>query len=80
VVAWAAGAQLVALNYQTNDFSMLINMSFFEMNGGIKCGYVLKTGIFLGKELGELGASDPKPKMERMSVTIISAQQVPKKA
>ncbi len=74
MVAWAAGAQLVALNYQTNDLSMLINMSLFEMNGGAKCGYVLKRGIFLGKELHEFGENDPKPKLERISVTIISAQ------
>ncbi len=37
---WAAGAQLVALNFQTIDQGMQYNLGKFADNGG--CGYVLK--------------------------------------
>nr|XP_015206174.1 PREDICTED: 1-phosphatidylinositol 4,5-bisphosphate phosphodiesterase beta-2 isoform X1 [Lepisosteus oculatus] len=37
---WNAGCQMVALNYQTMDFPMQLNMSLFEFNG--RTGYLLK--------------------------------------
>eukprot|EP00124_Ichthyophonus_hoferi_P001126 Ihof_evm8s52 gene=Ihof_evmTU8s52 len=37
---WCAGAQLVALNFQTPGRSMHLNTGFFRRNGN--CGYVLK--------------------------------------
>ncbi|XP_077961043.1 1-phosphatidylinositol 4,5-bisphosphate phosphodiesterase beta-1 isoform X1 [Gasterosteus aculeatus] len=37
---WNAGCQLVALNYQTIDLSMQLNLFMFEYNG--RCGYRLK--------------------------------------
>ncbi|XP_022122314.2 1-phosphatidylinositol 4,5-bisphosphate phosphodiesterase gamma-1 isoform X1 [Pieris rapae] len=37
---WNAGSQMVALNYQTPDKAMQINMGKFKENGG--CGYILK--------------------------------------
>ncbi|XP_024916731.1 1-phosphatidylinositol 4,5-bisphosphate phosphodiesterase beta-1-like [Cynoglossus semilaevis] len=37
---WNAGCQLVALNYQTIDLSMQLNLSMFEYNG--RSGYRLK--------------------------------------
>ncbi|XP_078799333.1 1-phosphatidylinositol 4,5-bisphosphate phosphodiesterase beta-1 isoform X3 [Oryzias latipes] len=37
---WNAGCQLVALNFQTVDLSMQLNLGMFEYNG--KCGYRLK--------------------------------------
>ena len=37
---WAAGAQLVALNYQTHDLAYHVNFGKFLANGS--CGYVLK--------------------------------------
>lgn len=37
---WNAGTQMVALNYQTLDFGMQLNLALFEQNG--RCGYVLK--------------------------------------
>ncbi|XP_071377778.1 1-phosphatidylinositol 4,5-bisphosphate phosphodiesterase beta-2 [Centroberyx affinis] len=40
---WNAGCQLVALNYQTMDFPMQLNMSLFEYNG--KTGYLLKHDV-----------------------------------
>nr|CAJ2477883.1 unnamed protein product [Leishmania braziliensis] len=38
--AWSAGAQLVALSYQTWDDDMHMNDDMFSLNKG--CGYVLK--------------------------------------
>jgi len=43
---WCAGAQLVALNYQTYDFPMLLNRVMFTPNNG--CGYLLKPNSMRG--------------------------------
>ncbi|XP_034530227.1 1-phosphatidylinositol 4,5-bisphosphate phosphodiesterase beta-2 [Notolabrus celidotus] len=40
---WNAGCQMVALNYQTMDFPMQLNMSMFEFNG--RTGYLLKHDV-----------------------------------
>ncbi|XP_046874198.1 1-phosphatidylinositol 4,5-bisphosphate phosphodiesterase beta-2 isoform X2 [Hypomesus transpacificus] len=40
---WNAGCQMVALNYQTMDFPMQLNMSVFEFNG--RSGYLLKHDV-----------------------------------
>uniref|UniRef100_A0A336LBM4 1-phosphatidylinositol 4,5-bisphosphate phosphodiesterase n=1 Tax=Culicoides sonorensis TaxID=179676 RepID=A0A336LBM4_CULSO len=37
---WNAGCQLVALNYQTLDLAMQLNLGIFEYNH--RCGYILK--------------------------------------
>ena len=43
IQCWALGCQFCALNLQkTDDDCALINKMFFKMNGGSKCGYVLK--------------------------------------
>ena len=43
VQCWALGCQFCALNLQTTDDDcVLINKMFFKLNGGSKCGYVLK--------------------------------------
>ncbi|XP_078345046.1 1-phosphatidylinositol 4,5-bisphosphate phosphodiesterase beta-1-like isoform X1 [Oculina patagonica] len=39
-IFWNAGCQLVALNYQTSDLPMMLNLGIFEYNG--RCGYILK--------------------------------------
>lgn len=39
-VFWNAGCQLVALNFQTLDLAMQLNLGIFEMNG--RTGYLLK--------------------------------------
>ncbi|XP_076872901.1 1-phosphatidylinositol 4,5-bisphosphate phosphodiesterase beta-1 isoform X3 [Brachyhypopomus gauderio] len=39
-VFWNAGCQLVALNFQSIDLAMQLNLGMFEYNG--KCGYRLK--------------------------------------
>ncbi|XP_067310997.1 1-phosphatidylinositol 4,5-bisphosphate phosphodiesterase beta-2 [Pseudorasbora parva] len=40
---WTAGCQFVALNYQTMDFPMQLNMALFEFNG--RTGYMLKHDV-----------------------------------
>lgn len=43
IMCWALGCQFAALNLQTtNDDFVLLNKMFFKVNGGSKCGYVLK--------------------------------------
>jgi hypothetical protein len=39
-VFWNAGCQMVALNYQTLDLGMQLNLGIFEYNS--RCGYLLK--------------------------------------
>lgn len=39
-VFWNAGCQMVALNYQTLDLGMQLNLGIFEYNG--RCGFLLK--------------------------------------
>jgi hypothetical protein len=41
--AWAAGAQLVALNYQTSDLGLWLNYAKFNDNG--TCGYVKRPDV-----------------------------------
>ncbi|KAF8982451.1 Phospholipase C [Entomortierella lignicola] len=77
---WAAGNQIVALNYQSYDRGMQINTAMFNMNG--HCGYVLKPQpLRLGS--GESCNHDKAPsfiKSHPVDVTleIISAQQLPR--
>ncbi|CAL9686384.1 unnamed protein product [Knipowitschia caucasica] len=40
---WTVGCQMVALNYQTMDFPMQLNMAQFEYNG--RTGYLLKHDV-----------------------------------
>ena len=53
---WNVGCQMVALNYQTPDLSMLINQAKFEL--GANCGYLLKPDI-LRVEKGAKYVLDP---------------------
>lgn len=70
---WAAGCQLVALNWQTLDLGFEINQALFNRNG--KCGYVLKPDALRIKEIGK--NSGEKIRLA-IDVTIISAQQLPR--
>lgn len=42
-VFWNAGCQMVALNFQTLDLGMQLNMGLFDYNN--KCGYLLKPDL-----------------------------------
>ncbi|KAF9444538.1 1-phosphatidylinositol-4,5-bisphosphate phosphodiesterase 1 [Macrolepiota fuliginosa MF-IS2] len=69
---WAAGAQVVAINWQTFDLGYAINQAMFQRNG--RCGYVLKP-LALRAEGEELLK---KHTQHFFNVTIISAQQLPR--
>jgi Phosphatidylinositol-specific phospholipase C, Y domain/C2 domain len=69
VPAWAAGNQLVALNYQTPGLPMQLNDGKFKENGG--CGYVLKP-----EYMRSFAAEPSKPII--LHVNIISGIQLPK--
>uniref|UniRef100_A0A182T1K0 Phosphoinositide phospholipase C n=1 Tax=Anopheles maculatus TaxID=74869 RepID=A0A182T1K0_9DIPT len=45
---WNAGCQLVALNYQTLDLAMQLNLGIFEYNH--RCGYLLKPEFMRRKD------------------------------
>lgn len=68
--AFAAGAQLIALNYQTHDTNMHFYRGKFRENGG--CGYVLKPQFLISYPLRA-----PSPPVV-LNLTIISAHQLPK--
>ncbi|KAL1698581.1 PLC-like phosphodiesterase [Schizophyllum commune] len=69
---WAAGAQVVAINWQTFDLGYIINQAMFRRNGG--AGFVLKPpALRPGGE--ELLAKRTK---HYLDVTVISAQQLPR--
>ncbi|KAG9099530.1 Phospholipase C [Ceratobasidium sp. UAMH 11750] len=71
---WAAGVQLVALNWQTIDLGNMMNQALFQRNN--KSGYLLKPEALRLKEC--------KEKLTRrteyfLDITVISAQQVPRR-
>lgn len=69
-VCWVAGCQMVALNYQTNDFYLHVNHGRFRENGN--CGYIVKPEFMLSS------VPDLREKPTRFAINIISAQQLPK--
>ncbi|EPQ50824.1 PLC-like phosphodiesterase [Gloeophyllum trabeum ATCC 11539] len=69
---WSAGAQLVAINWQTFDLGYMINHAMFQRNG--RAGYVLKPRA-LREYNKELLA---KRTNHYFDVTVISAQQLPR--
>ncbi|KAG6909677.1 hypothetical protein DXG01_016084 [Tephrocybe rancida] len=68
---WAAGAQVVAINWQTFDLGYTMNQAMFQRNG--RAGFVLKPNALRGKD--ELLEKRSKHVLE---VTIISAHQLPR--
>jgi phosphatidylinositol phospholipase C delta len=72
---WSAGAQLVAINWQTFDPGHMINHAMFQRNG--RSGYVLKPPA-----LRERGPHNKdllaKHTNHHFDVSIISAQQLPR--
>ncbi|KAK7042572.1 phosphoinositide phospholipase C [Favolaschia claudopus] len=69
---WSAGAQLVALNWQTLDLGCLMNHAMFQRNSG--AGYVLKPRALRLPNQKDLLAKKTEHVLE---VGIISAQQLP---
>ena len=81
---WKRGTQMVALNWQTYDLGMQINEAMFA-SGSDSTGYVLKPrelrqAIHLEEnsfDSASPGYSKPQRKLIRLSVDLISAQQIP---
>ncbi|KAF8509662.1 1-phosphatidylinositol-4,5-bisphosphate phosphodiesterase 1 [Hysterangium stoloniferum] len=69
---WAAGAQLVAINWQTFDLGYMINHTMFQQNG--RTGYLLKPPPLRNADKVELSRRTE----HYLDVTIISAQQLPR--
>ncbi|GLB39507.1 putative phosphoinositide phospholipase C [Lyophyllum shimeji] len=69
---WAAGAQLVAINWQTFDLGYMMNQAMFQRNG--RAGFVLKPDVLRGDD-DELLSKRTKHILE---VTVISAHQLPR--
>ncbi|KAF8877456.1 PLC-like phosphodiesterase [Gymnopilus junonius] len=69
---WAAGMQLVAINWQTSDLGYMINHAMFQRNG--RSGYVLKPNALRLAQKEHLA----KRTTHSFDVTIISAQQLPR--
>lgn len=76
LLAWSRGAQLVALNFQTQDQYLRLNDGRFRENGN--CGYVLKPSALMMN-----GSSSSSPKNGsndtlRLSVKVLSGSCLPK--
>ncbi|KAF9462862.1 hypothetical protein BDZ94DRAFT_1260487 [Collybia nuda] len=71
---WSAGAQLVAMNWQTFDLGYMINHAMFQRNG--RAGYVLKPPALRGPTTHKDLLS--KHTHHHLDVRIISAQQLPR--
>jgi len=67
ILAWAAGCQLVALNFQTGDCPMWLNFGKFLENGST--GYILKPAYMRG--------TGPKLLPCHLSVCVLSCQRLP---
>lgn len=72
---WAAGAQLVAINWQTSDLGCMINHAMFLRNG--RSGYVLKPAS-LRPGNHKLKDVVCRRKTYELDITIISGQQIPR--
>uniref|UniRef100_A0A8C8DQC6 Phosphoinositide phospholipase C n=1 Tax=Oryzias sinensis TaxID=183150 RepID=A0A8C8DQC6_9TELE len=76
---WNVGCQIVALNFQTAGLEMDLNDGLFKQNGG--CGYILKPDFMRD---GNTHFCPEKPeerrdyKPRRLSIQVISGQQLPK--
>ncbi|KDR66475.1 hypothetical protein GALMADRAFT_259273 [Galerina marginata CBS 339.88] len=69
---WAAGCQVVAINWQTFDLGYMINQAMFQRNG--RSGFVLKPEALRRPEKDLLSNCT----QHFLDVTIISAQQIPR--
>ena len=67
---WCAGSQIVALNFQTIDLPMRLNLGKFLENGN--AGYLLKPQYLRDTSVA------PPNKLKKVQITVISAQQLPK--
>ncbi|GMR59651.1 hypothetical protein PMAYCL1PPCAC_29846, partial [Pristionchus mayeri] len=71
---WMAGAQMAALNFQTNGLPMQFNQTLFMENGG--CGYVRKPQPLrdISLEYNPQDVNVPATIPETLTVTVIAGQ------
>ncbi|KIJ28576.1 hypothetical protein M422DRAFT_784554 [Sphaerobolus stellatus SS14] len=69
---WAAGAQLVAINWQTSDLGYMINHAMFLRNN--RLGYVLKPPPLRNADKTQLAQRTE----HFLDITILSAQRLPR--
>ena len=73
LLAWSAGCQMAALNFQTPDAFLRLNDGRFRENGS--CGYVLKPPSLLLKD-DAFGDTAPNP--VRLSIRALAGSCIPK--
>ncbi|XP_037136759.1 1-phosphatidylinositol 4,5-bisphosphate phosphodiesterase delta-4 [Syngnathus acus] len=76
---WNVGCQIVALNFQTAGLEMDLNDGLFRQNA--HCGYVLKPSFLRDNRTRfnpEKPQEQPGYKPMRLSIQVISGQQLPK--
>uniref|UniRef100_A0A8C6PBS1 Phosphoinositide phospholipase C n=1 Tax=Nothobranchius furzeri TaxID=105023 RepID=A0A8C6PBS1_NOTFU len=76
---WSTGCQIVALNFQTAGLEMDLNDGFFRQNGS--CGLILKPDFMRdanSRFSPEKPEERPGYKPLRLSIQVISGQQLPK--
>ncbi|GAA6059835.1 hypothetical protein JCM10212_003747 [Sporobolomyces blumeae] len=73
---WAAGVQLVALNWQTFDVGMELNSAMFARAG--RSGYVLKPDLLRKKGVEKDKVAMLRSGKYTLELEIISAQQLPR--
>ncbi|KAL3860223.1 hypothetical protein ACJMK2_010378 [Sinanodonta woodiana] len=73
---WNCGAQMVALNYQTEDRPMQLNEGRFMRNG--RCGYVLQPACMRLEDYDPFDKRTVKVDPLTISVTIVAARHLTK--
>ncbi|VVC96133.1 unnamed protein product, partial [Leptidea sinapis] len=75
---WNVGSQMVALNFQTPDKPMQVNMAKFKENGG--CGYVLKPDFMFDDAYNpyEKGYIEKRVKPVTVMLRVIAARHLSK--
>ncbi|KAL4455458.1 hypothetical protein ABPG74_012610 [Tetrahymena malaccensis] len=58
--SFVSGSQIIALNFQTCDYPMLMYLSKFQQNGGIFSGYVLKPKYLRHNHLEQINSDNHK--------------------
>lgn len=65
---WNSGSQMIALNYQTPDKPMQINMGKFKENGG--CGFILKPSFMLDENYKPYEKKSIEKKVNQLTVIL----------
>lgn len=76
VLSWCHGAQVVAINYQNQDFGRLLNSCLFALNG--KSGYILKPKLLRNPSGVDFNSDRFKRPKLKLTIEVISAFNLPK--